>query len=142
MTSEYLRVAAAVPQVAPANVAANQEAVAAILARATAEGARVVVLPELCLTGYTCADLFYQPSLLDAAESALAELLPQCGDGLVAIGLPVRVSGRIYNCAAIVAAGRLRQMTPFEDGTPRSFGSIAFAWRSARAKLLKNPSQT
>ena len=109
---EYLRVAAVVPQVTPANVAANEESVAAILAEAQSEGARVVVLPELCLTGYTCADLFYQPSLLDAAEAALVELLPRCGDGLVAIGLPVRVSGRIYNCAAIVAAGRLVGVVP------------------------------
>ena len=55
---EYLRVAAAVPQVTPANVAANAASVAAVLAEAQSEGARVVVLPELCLTGYTCADLF------------------------------------------------------------------------------------
>jgi NAD+ synthase (glutamine-hydrolysing) len=112
MREEYIRVAAAVPPVVPAGVSANTKAVAEILRRAEAEGARVVVLPELCLTGYTCADLFYQPSLLDAAEAALAELLPQCGDGLVAIGLPVRVSGRIYNCAAIVAAGRLVGVVP------------------------------
>ncbi len=112
MREEYIRVAAAVPPVAPAGVSANTKAVAEILRRAEAEGARVVVLPELCLTGYTCADLFYQPSLLDAAESALAELLPKCGGGLVAIGLPVRVSGRIYNCAAIVAAGRLVGVVP------------------------------
>ena len=59
MPSEYIRVAAGAPQVAPANVAENKKSVAAVLARATAEGARVVVLPELCLTGYTCADLFY-----------------------------------------------------------------------------------
>ena len=112
MRQDYVRVAAAVPPVTPAAVAANREAVAAILRRTAAEGAHVVVLPELCLTGYTCADLFYQPALLDAAEAAFAALLPQCGDGLVALGLPVRVSGRIYNCAAIVVAGRLVGVVP------------------------------
>ena len=110
--NDYLRVAAAVPTVAPAAVAANAASVRDVLRRAAGEGARATVLPELCLTGYTCADLFYRPSLLDAAEDALAGLLDDCGDGLSAIGLPVRVGGRIYNCAAVVVAGRLVGVVP------------------------------
>ena len=112
MKDEFVRVAAVVPRVRPADVAFSAASVGACLKDALEKGARVIVLPELCLTGYTCADLFYQPSLLNAAEAALADLLPLCGDALVAIGLPVRVSGRIYNCAAIVAAGRLVGVVP------------------------------
>ncbi len=112
MKEEFVRVAASVPLVRPADVAFSAASIRACLADALEKGARVIVLPELCLTGYTCADLFYQPSLLEAAETALADLLPHCGEALVAIGLPVRVSGRIYNCAAIVAGRRLVGVVP------------------------------
>ena len=111
-TCEYLRVAAAVPSVAPADVAANAAAVREALRRAAAAGASAVALPELCLTGYTCADLFYRPALLDAAEDALAALVHDCGDMLVAVGLPVGSGGRIYDCAAVVAGGRLAGVVP------------------------------
>ncbi len=112
MACEYLRVAAAVPRVAPADVGANRCAVEEALRMAAEAGAQATALPELCLTGYTCADLFYRPALLEAAEAALAELLPACGGGLAAIGLPVRAGGRIYNCAAVVVAGRLAGVVP------------------------------
>ena len=110
--SDYLRVAAAVPAVRPADVAANAASVRQMLERAAQEGVRAVVFPELCLTGYTCADLFYQPYLLAAAERALADLIPACGDVLAAVGLPVRAGGRIFNCAAVVAGGRLVGVVP------------------------------
>ena len=110
--NEYLRVAAAVPVVRPADVGANLAAIRVLLRQMAAARVQVAVFPELCLTGYTCADLFYQPYLLDAAERALAELIPDCGDGLVAVGLPVRVGGRIFNCAAVVAGRRLVGVVP------------------------------
>ena len=110
--NEYLRVAAAVPAVRPADVGANLAAIRALLRQVAAARVQVAVFPELCLTGYTCADLFYQPYLLDAAERALAELIPDCGDGLVAVGLPVRVGGRIFNCAAVIAGRRLVGVVP------------------------------
>ena len=111
--NDYLRVAAAVPTVRPADADANLASIRALLRRSEAEGARVVVFPELCLTGYTCADLFYQPYLLAAAERALADLVPVCGeDQVVAVGLPVRTGGRIFNCAAVIAARRLVGVVP------------------------------
>ena len=109
---EFVRVAAAVPLVRPADVGANLESIRGLLRDAAAECVQAVVFPELCLTGYTCADLFFQPYLLDSAERALADLLPACGDMLVAVGLPVRVSGRIFNCAAVIAGGRLVGVVP------------------------------
>ncbi len=109
---EFLRVAAAVPTVRPADVGANLEAVRSVLREAAERSVKVAVFPELCLTGYTCADLFYQPYLLESAERALADLIPDCGDGLVAVGLPVRVAGRIFNCAAVIAGRRLVGVVP------------------------------
>ena len=112
--AEYLRVAAAVPRVRPADVPSNLARTCEILETARARGAEVVVLPELGLTGYTCADLFYRPSLLAAAEDALRTLLESdATHGLVAVvGLPVRVGGRIFNCAAVLLDGELHGVVP------------------------------
>ena len=112
--AEYLRVAAAVPPVRPMDVDGNLAATRAVLKEAKARGAEGVVLPELGLTGYTCADLFYRPPLLAAAEDALRALLESdAARGLVAVvGLPVRVDGRIYNCAAVLSDGKLNGIVP------------------------------
>ena len=111
---DYLRIAAAVPPVRPADVVGNLARTREILEAARARGAEVVVLPELGLTGYTCADLFHRPALLDAAEDALRDLLGSGATrGLVAVvGLPVRVAGRIYNCAAVLSDGELNGVVP------------------------------
>ncbi len=112
---EYARVAAAVPSVRPADAAANLESAKRLYDRAVAGGADAVVYPELCLTGYTCADLFYQPSLLAEAEEALRLFVAHTagkGHTLAALGLPVRAGGRIFNCAAVVADGRLFGIAP------------------------------
>lgn len=109
---DFVRVAAAVPTVKPANVGANLSSIRDVLQEAKERGVRAMAFPELCLTGYTCADLFYQPYLLASAERALADLIPECGDMLVAVGLPVRVNGRIFNCAAVVSSGCLVGLVP------------------------------
>lgn len=109
---DFVRVAAAVPTVKPANVGANLSSIKDVLQKAKERGVRAMALPELCLTGYTCADLFYQPCLLASAERALADLIPECGDMLVAVGLPVRVNGRIFNCAAVVSSMHLVGVVP------------------------------
>ncbi len=112
---EYARVAAAVPAVKPAHPAANLEGVKRLFDKAAAEGVGAVVFPELCLTGYTCADLFYMPSLLAGAEEALRLFIEHTAGSagtLAAVGLPVRTGGRIFNCAALVAGGRLYGVVP------------------------------
>ncbi|MFD5831168.1 NAD(+) synthase [Lentzea sp. NPDC060358] len=110
----YLRVAAVSPPVRVADVAHNTRATVEALERAAARGCRLAVFPELGLTGYTCADLFHQEVLLDAAEQGLREVLrASLRLGVAAIaGLPVRVGGRLYNCAALVAGGRLAGVVP------------------------------
>ena len=113
--NDFLRVAAAVPQVRPCDVGGNTASVKRILEASVREGVDVVVFPELCITGYTCADLFYTPSLLDDSERALASLVEASakpGTPVFAVGLPVRIGGRIFNCAAVVSGGRLRGLVP------------------------------
>ncbi|MCK6488891.1 MAG: NAD(+) synthase [Planctomycetes bacterium] len=110
----YVRVACAVPELHLADPAANARATAAALRAAAAAGAQVVLCPELGLTGYSCADLLHQETLLAAARTALAELAPLSAElGLVAVvGLPLRRDGRLFNCAAVLAGGRVAGVVP------------------------------
>ncbi|MGH8336228.1 MAG: nitrilase-related carbon-nitrogen hydrolase, partial [Gammaproteobacteria bacterium] len=110
----FLRVAVAAPELRVADVAYNARATAAAMRELAAKGVRLAVFPELGLTGYTCADLFFQPSLRLAAAKAAVELAETAHKlGLIAfVGLPVEASGRLYNCAAVLAEGRVWGLTP------------------------------
>jgi NAD+ synthase (glutamine-hydrolysing) len=109
-----VRVAAVSPELRLGDVAANVELMVAAAGQAVARGARVVVLPELGLTGYTCADLFHQQKVLDGAQQGLnqvAEATMNWG-ALVVVGLPWRVRDRLYNVAAVVARGQVVGVVP------------------------------
>jgi NAD+ synthase (glutamine-hydrolysing) len=97
-----------------ADVTYNVEASLEWLRKAAAEGATLAVLPELGLTGYTCGDLFNQHALLKQSLVALAWLAEETrGLGIAAaVGLPLEVSGRLYNCAAIVSDGEVKGIVP------------------------------
>jgi len=110
----FLRVAVAAPELRVADVAFNAKATAAAMRELAAQGVRLAVFPELGLTGYTCADLFFQPSLRKAAARAARELAETAHElGMITfVGLPVEVGGRLYNCAAVLAEGRVWGLTP------------------------------
>ena len=113
-TYGFVKVAAAVPQVAVADCARNAERIVALAQQAARRGVELVAFPELAVTGYTCADLFLQPALLDAADEALGEIMRQTRKLPLAliVGLPLRHEDRLYNCAAVVAQGRLLGVVP------------------------------
>lgn len=110
----FVKVAAAVPQVAVADCARNAERIVALAQQAARRGVELVAFPELAVTGYTCADLFLQSALLDAADEALGEIMRQTRKLPLAliVGLPLRHEDRLYNCAAVVAQGRLLGVVP------------------------------
>jgi NAD+ synthase (glutamine-hydrolysing) len=111
----FLRVAAAVPTLRVADCAYNTERILGLMGRAEEQGVAVLVFPELALTGYTCADLFHQPTLQKGAVAALADLVRRGGDlfsGLAAVGLPVAVDDQLFNCAAILHRGRILGLVP------------------------------
>ena len=110
----FVKVAAAVPQVAVADCARNAERIVALAQQAARRGVELVAFPELAVTGYTCADLFLQPALLDAADEALGEIMRQTRKlpHALIVGLPLRHEDRLYNCAAVVAQGRLLGVVP------------------------------
>ena len=103
-----VRVAAAVPHLNLANVEANVRAHLDKLAEANACHAGLVVFPELSLTGYTCGDLFFQSTLLEAVERGLTVIREEMPEGLTAVvGAPLRVADGLYNCAVVIGRGRI-----------------------------------
>jgi NAD+ synthase (glutamine-hydrolysing) len=111
----FVRVAAASPPVRVGDPDANVDATLGIVARAGDEGAQVLVLPELGLTGYTCGDLFFGLSTLVAgAERALVRLLRETSRSpmILVVGLPVERRGRLFDAAAVLQSGRLLGVVP------------------------------
>jgi NAD+ synthase (glutamine-hydrolysing) len=111
----FLRVAAACPELRVADTAFNADRTLELLARAEEQGANLVVFPEMGLTGYTCYDLFHTQTLPRAAEAALARIVERGAKafrGVAVVGLPVAVDGGIFNCAAVIHAGRILGIIP------------------------------
>ncbi len=109
----FFRIAAATPKIRVADVEGNAREALACIRTAADRGVGALALPELCLTGYTCADLFLDRTLQRAAERALAWILDETRDVplFFTIGLPVPYGGSLYNCAAACCAGRLLGLT-------------------------------
>lgn len=110
----FLRAATVSPGLRVADVAYNTQEIIKSMREYAARNAQLLCLPEFCLTGYTCSDLFLQETLICGAEQGLAEILAaSCGLNLVTVvGLPVRRSGKLYNCAAVVCNGKLLGLVP------------------------------
>ena len=104
-----IKVAAAIPSVRVADVDFNVHNIEEQIVLAEGQGVEVLVFPELCITGYTCQDLFRQQLLLNKAEEALIVLLDFTRklDIISIVGLPVRIGSLLYNCAAIIQQGSL-----------------------------------
>ncbi len=108
-----MRVAAAVPKLRLCNVAENAAAMAEQLHEAADRKASLAAFPELSLTGYTCGDLFFQKSLLQATEAGLQQMLEACPEGVTAVvGAPVQADGVLYNCAVVLTKGKLLGVVP------------------------------
>ena len=114
MRDGFIKVAAGTPKIRVADCRFNAEQVFTLMREAARQGVRVLALPELCLTGYTCADLFLQDTLLRGAEEGLATVLEATKnlDMVTALGLPVRHQGKLYNCAAVIHRGEILAVVP------------------------------
>jgi len=103
----FARVAAASPEMRVGDVEFNKERIIGMIQRANQQGVEFLVLPELCITGYTCADLFRQTILQDGAVKALQEIAASTRGSLMVVmaGLPLNIKGRLFNCAAVIQDG-------------------------------------
>ena len=110
----FVKVAAAVPAVKVADVDYNVQQIESIIAQAEGRGVEVIVFPELCITGYTCQDLFKEQLLLDRAEGAIITLLDFTRklNIISIVGLPVIINGLLYNCAAVIQGGQILGVIP------------------------------
>ena len=113
MNDGFLRVAAVTPKIRTADCAYNVEQILEAVCSAP-ENTALMVFPELCITGYTCGDLFLQPTLLAGAEQALHTLLDATvgADAVLVVGMPVACGAALYNCAAVCQRGELLGLVP------------------------------
>lgn len=110
----FIRVAAAVPEVRVADPDFNANETIRLTREAAASDALLVVFPELGLPAYSCEDLFHQDTLLHASEQALARVLKETADLpiILVVGIPHLVDGMLFNCAAVLARGKLLGLVP------------------------------
>jgi NAD+ synthase (glutamine-hydrolysing) len=111
----FLRVAAAVPTLRVADCDYNAQRILSLMAEAERQQVSVLVFPEMCLTAYTCGDLFHQPTLQHGAVAALIELTHAAKSvysGLAIVGLPLTVDDQVFNCAALLHRGRVLGVIP------------------------------
>lgn len=114
MRHGFVKVAALTPKIKVADPAYNAERICEKLEEAYERKAKIIVFPELCITGYTCEDLFFQELLLKEALQALRRIAERtAGEGaLVFVGLPVEHRQKLYNAAAVIRDGKILGMIP------------------------------
>ena len=113
MRHGFIKVAAATPDIRVADVDYNKGQIIKQMDEAADAGAKIIVFPELCITGYTCSDLFLQDILLNSAKKALVEIAEHTKnlDALVFVGVPIAVGGELYNVAAALNHGNILGFT-------------------------------
>ncbi len=109
-----LRAASISPELRVADVDFNVAEITAAMAQAAAQGVQLALFPELCITAYSCGDLFFQTQLHEAAAAGLQRIAEATATHEIAVvvGLPVPVDGRLYNCAALLAQGQIIGVVP------------------------------
>ena len=114
MKNGFVKMAAGTPKIQVADCIHNTEEILRLIGEMDAEGAKIMVFPELCITGYTCSDLFWQNVLLESAKNRLLWLAEQTRDvdALIFVGLPMEVECKLYNVAAVLNHGRVIGLVP------------------------------
>ena len=104
---DFIRIACAVPEVEVGDTELNTQKIIEYID--INKDADAIVFPELCVTGYTCADLFFQKTLTDGAKKGIAEIVKATENcnSLVAVGAPLLIGGQLYNCAVVMSCGRV-----------------------------------
>ena len=114
MKEGFVKVAAASPRLRVADPSYNAGEISGLIRKADSLGVKILVFPELAITGYTCGDLFFQKRLQDAAEAALMSVIAdtESSDALIFVGYPFPHKGKLYNTAAVIKGGRLLALIP------------------------------
>lgn len=107
----FIRAAAAVPKLIVADTDANSNEIIKLVKQAEQQNTDITVFPELCITGYTCADLFFQDILLKSAAKNAARIAQHVKNTAI-VGLPVEIGGQLYNCGLVISEGKLCGIIP------------------------------
>ncbi len=136
----FVRVAVVSPELRVADVAFNTQKIIDAMAVAAGQGVRLALFPELCITAYSCADLFFQPLLLEQALAALATLAEATAsaDIAVVVGLPLAVEGKLYNVASLLAGGKVLGFVP-EIFLPSTGEFYEERWFTPAARCVAQP---
>lgn len=114
MRDGFIKAAAATPDIQVADCVHNTQEIIRKAKEMSRAGARILVFPELCITGYTCQDLFWQETLLEAAKNSLLQIAEELKEteGILFAGLPFAAHGKLYNVAAAVSRGEILGLVP------------------------------
>ena len=114
MKDGFIKVCCCTPKIKVADVDYNAGEIIKLMSDAEDNGAKVIVFPELCITGYTCHDLFLQGKLLDKALEGLDKIVDASSglDALIFVGVPLEVDGKLYNTAAAIYGGHVLAFIP------------------------------
>lgn len=114
MKDGFIKIAAATPKIVVADCEKNSREIIMQIEAAAKSGAKLVVFPELCITGYTCGDLFLQGTLTEAAERELKNIIDKTAmlDIVSVVGLPIRYNSKLYNCGAVISKGEILGVVP------------------------------
>lgn len=114
MRQGFVKAAAVTPKTVVADTRENTRLICEEIKKAERAGAKIIVLPELCITGYTCGDLFLQEKIIREAKRALLEIAAFTFslDCIVFVGLPLEYKGKLYNAAAAVSNGKVLGIVP------------------------------
>ena len=114
MKDGFVKVGAGTPKVKVADCEYNATEIISLAKKMAAEGAKVIVMPELCITAYTCGDLFWQELLLEEAKAQLLRIADETAnlDALILVGLPIEYRGKLYNAAAGINRGEILGLVP------------------------------
>lgn len=143
----FVKVAAGIPLVRVGDPAHNAAQLEALIREAAAQGAQVVVFPELCLTGYTCGDLFLKPFLAQAAERVLGALLRRTEslDVVFLVGLPVVAGNVLLNAAAVCFRGEILGVIPktylpnYKEFYEQRWFASSLEWGGGEVELCGQP---
>lgn len=114
MNDGFIRVAAATPEIRVGDCTVNKNNIILQIKEAAGNDASVVLFPELCITGYTCGDLFLQTLLINNAMKAVTEIAEEIKDLdiIAVVGLPAACGGALYNCGAVLYKGEILALVP------------------------------
>ena len=110
----FIKIATAIPNLKVANCGYNIERIEKMMLKATLQHVQILCFPELCITAYTCGDLFHQQTLIEDAEIALNQLLwrTQDMDLIAIVGMPIRQRDRLFNCGVVIQKGKILAVIP------------------------------